>query len=70
MSSRPRTGKPANTNPRGAASRSWRASLIRKHAPVLGFVDAPDRVSAEVAAVKACNLDDEQRHRLLVQERG
>jgi hypothetical protein len=39
-------------------------------AQVLGFVDAPDQVSAEVAAVKAFNLDDEQRHRLLVQERG
>jgi hypothetical protein len=38
----------------------WRASLIRKRALVLGFVDAPDRVSAEVAAVKAFNLDDEQ----------
>jgi hypothetical protein len=45
-------------------------SLIRKRAQVLGFVDAPDQVSAEVAAVKAFNLDDEQRHRLLVQERG
>jgi len=50
--------------------RSWRVSLIRKHGQVLGFVDAPDRASAEAAAVNAFNLDDEQRSRLVVQERG
>jgi hypothetical protein len=52
--------------------RSWRASLIRKRAKAqlfLGFVDEPDRASAVVAAVKAFNLDDEQRSRLVVQER-
>jgi hypothetical protein len=66
MPSRPRTRVPANTTPRGAASRSWRASLIRKKAQILGFVDAPDRA---VAAAKAFNLDAEQRSRLVVQER-
>jgi hypothetical protein len=68
MSSRPR--KSSNTNPRAIASRSWRASLIRKKAQVLGDVEAPSREAAEAAAVKAFNLDDEQRSRLVVQERS
>jgi hypothetical protein len=68
MSSRPR--KPSNTNPRAIASRSLRASLIRKKAQVLGDVEAPSREAAEAAAVKAFNLDDEQRSRLVVQERS
>jgi hypothetical protein len=51
--------------------RSWRASLIlgEKAQIILGFVDAPDRASAEAAAVKAFNLDGEHRIRLAVQER-
>jgi hypothetical protein len=68
MSSRPR--KPSNANPRAIASRSWRASLIRKRAQILGYVNAPDRAAAEAAAVKAWSLDAEQRSRLVVQERG
>jgi hypothetical protein len=68
MSSRPR--KPSNANPRAAASRSWRASLIRKRAQILGYVDAPDRAGAEAAAVKAWSLNADQRSRLVVQERG
>jgi hypothetical protein len=69
MSSRPRTRQSAN-NPRAAASRSWRASLIRKKAQVLGEVQAPSREAAEAAAVREFNLTDEQRSRLVVQERG
>jgi hypothetical protein len=57
-------------NPRAAASRSWRASLIRKRAQVLGDVQAPSREAAEAAAVREFNLSDEQRSRLVVQERG
>jgi hypothetical protein len=51
--------------------RSWRASLILgKRAQIfLGFVDAPDRESAEAVAVKTFNLDADQRNRLVVQER-
>jgi hypothetical protein len=70
MSLRASTRKPTVANPRGAASRSWRASLIRKKAQILGFVDVPDRASAEAAAAKAFNLDADQRSRLVVQERG
>ena len=36
----------------------------------LGYVEAPDRAAAEVAAVRAFNLSKEQRKRLLVRERG
>ena len=54
-------------------ARCWSELLPQsgcKKAQILGFVDAPDRASAEAAAVKAFNLDDEQRSRLVVQERG
>jgi hypothetical protein len=70
MSSRPRTRQLANNNLRAAASRSWRASLIRKRAQVLGDVEAPSREAAEAAAVRTFNLTDEQRSRIVVQERG
>jgi hypothetical protein len=67
MSSRPR--KPSNANPRATASRSWRASLIRRHGQVLGNVEAPSRKAAEAAAVRMFDLSPEQRIRLVVQER-
>jgi hypothetical protein len=70
MSSRPHTRLLANSNPRAAISRSWRASLIRKRAQVLGEVQAPSREAGEAAAVREFNLADEQRGRLVVQERG
>jgi hypothetical protein len=50
--------------------RSWRVLLIRKRAQVLGYVDAPSREVAEAAAASAFSLTDEQRKRLVVQERG
>ena len=70
MQSRPRTRQSANSNPRAAASRSWRASLIRKRAQVLGDVEATSREAAEAAAVRTFNLTAEQRSRLVVQERS
>jgi hypothetical protein len=70
MPSRPHTRKPSNTNPRATAPRSWRASLIRKRAQVLGDVEAPSREAAEAEAVRTFNLTPEQRSRLLVQERA
>jgi hypothetical protein len=47
MPSRLRTRKPTNTNPRAAASRSWRAPLIRNRGQVLGDVEAPTRARRE-----------------------
>jgi hypothetical protein len=60
----------AVANPRGAASRRWRVSLIRKRAQVLGYVDAPSREVAEAAAANAFSLTDDQRKRLVAQKRG
>jgi transposase len=70
MPSRPRIRQSANSNPRATASHSWRASLIRKRAQVLGDVQAVSREAAEAAAVRTFNLTAEQRTRLVVQERG
>jgi hypothetical protein len=67
MSSRPRK-LASNANPRATASRSWRASLIRRRGQVLGDVDAPSREAAE--AVRTFGLTPDQRNRLVVQERG
>jgi hypothetical protein len=69
MSSHARALRPANTDPRDATLRSWRASLIRKRARVLGDVQASTREQAELAAIKKFNLDDQRRSWLVVQER-
>ena len=50
--------------------RKWRASLVRRRARVLGDVEALTRQEAEATAIKKFDLDDEQRSRLVVQERG
>ena len=63
---RPRILKPVtNTDPDYAPLRSWRASLIRKRARVLGDVQASTREQAEMAAIDKFNLDDEQCNRLV-----
>ena len=49
--------------------RSWRASLIRKRARVLGDVKAQSHQEAEAAAIQKFNLSPEQRSRLVVQAR-
>jgi hypothetical protein len=51
-------------------NRSWAVSLIRKRGEILGVVEAPDRKAAEAAAVVRFNLSEEQRGRLVVQERA
>jgi hypothetical protein len=68
MPSHPRS--PSSDNPKAAASRRWRASLIRSKAQVLGDVQAPNREAAEDATVRTFNLTTEQRNRLVVQELG
>jgi hypothetical protein len=70
MPSHPRMRMSANASPRGAASRSWRASLIRSAPRSLGDVQAPSREAAEVAAVRTFNLSPEQRSRLVVAGAG
>ena len=61
----PRTPAKSNARPR-----RWRVSLIRNRAQVPGNVDVPSREVAEAAAANAFSLTDEQRKRLVVQERG
>jgi len=70
MSWRSRARKSAERKTAAGQRRSWRVSLIRKHAQVLGDVEAPNREAAEAAAVRTFNLSDEQRSRLVVQERA
>jgi hypothetical protein len=68
MPSRPHS--PSSDNPKSAASRRWRANLIRSRAQALGDVQASSREAAEAAAVQTFNLSPEQRNRLVVQERA
>jgi hypothetical protein len=49
--------------------RIWRIAIIRKRGEFLGVVEAPDRETAAVVAAKQFNLSDEERERLVVQER-
>jgi hypothetical protein len=59
----------ANEKPDRRQTPQRRVSIIRKRAQFLGTVEAADQPSAEKAAVKMFDLDDEQRRRLIVQER-
>jgi hypothetical protein len=60
----PRATKSAKKN------RTWAVSLIRKRGEFLGYVEAADWKAAEAAAVVKFNLSEEQRNRLVIQERG
>ena len=49
--------------------RRWRVVLISQTGEVLGTVEAADAQAAETAAAIQFELDEQQRRRLLVQER-
>ena len=49
--------------------REWRVVLIRNRGELLGWVNAPDPVAAEIEATKRFELNNWQRKRLLLQER-
>jgi hypothetical protein len=49
--------------------RSWRVSILRAQAQYRGDVKAPDQRSAEAEAVRQFKLSDDERKRLVVQER-
>ena len=57
------------TLPTASKLRNWRVAIIRNRVQFLGFVEAPDRQAAETAAAKQFNISEEQRTRLVVQER-
>ena len=52
-----------------AKLRSWRVTILRNRAKEIGIVQAPNAKAAEAAAIAEFKLDDEQRKRLVVQER-
>jgi len=56
--------------PFAAKLRSWRVSIIRKRGQYLGTVEAPNEKAAEAAAMAEFDLSDEQRRRLVIQERN
>jgi hypothetical protein len=60
---------PAKKKIGAAKLRTWRVSILRNRVQFLGFVEAPNRQAAEAAAAKQFNISDEQRTRLVVQER-
>ena len=51
------------------SARSWRVTLIKNRVELLGYVDAVDNTAAELAAIKAFNLSEEDRKRIIVRER-
>jgi hypothetical protein len=52
-----------------AKLRSWRVAILRNRSHYLGDVQAPDEASAEAAAVVEFKLSEDQRKRVVVQER-
>jgi hypothetical protein len=60
---------PAKKKTGTAKLRTWRVSILRNRVQFLGFVEAPNRQAAEAAAAKQFNISEEQRLRLIVQER-
>jgi hypothetical protein len=60
---------PAKKKTGTAKLRTWRVSILRNRVQFLGFVEAPNRQGAEAAAAKQFNISEEQRLRLILQER-
>ena len=54
---------------KAAKTRSWHVAILRNRSHYLGDVQAPDEKSAEAAAVVECKLSEDQRKRVVVQER-
>jgi hypothetical protein len=53
-----------------AKPRSWAITLIKNRGVLLGYVEAPDEKTAELAAAKTLTLSEWQRKRLLIRERA
>jgi hypothetical protein len=64
-----KNSSPGVKKPTAATLRSWRVSILRERLHYLGTVDARDEKTAAAAAVEEFNLTDEQRKRLVLQER-
>jgi hypothetical protein len=60
--------RPPKKKPTAAKIRRWRISIMRARGQHIGTVEAENREAAEAAAVKAFNLTEEQRRRLVILE--
>jgi hypothetical protein len=69
MATKPQKPRPPQKRAAAAKLRSWRVSILRAQAQYRGDVEAPDQRSAEAEAVRQFKLSDEERKRLVVQER-
>src|SRR5262249_37943372 len=56
--------------PNWVAKQPARVSIIRNRGQYLGTVEAPNEKAAEAAAMAEFDLSDEQRRRLVIQERN
>jgi hypothetical protein len=56
--------------PTAAKLRNWRVAIMRSRAKPIGTVQALDRAAAEAEAIRLYGLDEDQRKRLMVWERG
>ena len=65
----PKKPRPPQEPATAAKLRSWRVTILRNRAKEIGIVQAPNAKAAEAAAIAEFKLDDEQRRRLVVQER-
>ena len=65
----PKKPRPPQKPATAAKLRWWRVSILRNRSRELGSVQARDEKAAEAAAITEFKLDDEQRKRLVVQER-
>jgi hypothetical protein len=61
---------PASKKPPKETLRSWRVSILRQRAQVLGSLKARDEKAAQAEAVKQFSLSAEQHQRLAVREEG
>ena len=65
----PKKPRPPQEPATAAKLRSWRVTILRNRAKEIGIVQAPNAKAAEATAIAEFKLDDEQRRRLVVQER-
>jgi hypothetical protein len=49
--------------------RSWRVSILRERAQYLGVIEAPTQRAAQAVAISQFSLTEEQRRRLVLEER-
>jgi hypothetical protein len=70
MPEKTRARLPIRKKPTAAKLRTWRVSITRKRGQHLRTVEASNEKAAEAAAVAEFGLSDEQRRRLVLQERN